>query len=103
MHTRGFTNCDLFFDKVFVDDIGHVDHFKNFGKFRYCAEVSDVVNRRSPGREHADERILAYNIGVSLHDVFYASRLYQALKGREERFRALPEADLQEPVEKFWV
>lgn len=103
VHTRGFTNCDLFFDKVFVDDIGHVDHFKNFGKFRYCAEVSDVVNRRSPGREHADERILAYNIGVSLHDVFYASRLYQALKGREERFRALPEADLQEPVEKFWV
>ena len=24
VHTRGFTNCDLFFDKVYADDRGHV-------------------------------------------------------------------------------
>ena len=34
IHTLGFTNCDLFFDKVFADDRGHVQHFKNFEKFR---------------------------------------------------------------------
>ena len=33
VHTRGFMNCDLFFDKVFADDTGHVDHFTNFTKF----------------------------------------------------------------------
>ena len=34
VHVRGFQNCDLFFDKVFADDTGHVHHFKNFDKFR---------------------------------------------------------------------
>ena len=34
IHTRGFTNCDLFFDKVFADDTGQVKHFKNFDKFK---------------------------------------------------------------------
>ena len=34
IHTLGFTNCDLFFDKVFADDFGHVCHFKNFNRFR---------------------------------------------------------------------
>ena len=33
VHTRGFTNCDLFFDKVYADDTGHVDHFKHFSEF----------------------------------------------------------------------
>ena len=32
VHTRGFTNCDLFFDKVYADDTSHVDHFKYFKK-----------------------------------------------------------------------
>ena len=44
IHTLGFTNCDMFFDKVFADDLGHVHHFKNFEKFRQFAEVCDVVN-----------------------------------------------------------
>lgn len=69
VHTCGFTNCDLFFDKVFADDTDHVDYFKNFSKFRYYAEVTDVVNGKSVGRENDKERILAYNIGVSIHDI----------------------------------
>jgi len=44
LYTRGFTNCDLFFDKVYADDTGHVDHFKNFKKFRYYAEISELVH-----------------------------------------------------------
>ena len=51
VHTRGFTNCDLFFDKVFADDRGHVCHFRNFGKFRQFAEVAGVVSGKAVGRE----------------------------------------------------
>ena len=58
IHTRGFTNCDLFFDKVYADDYGHVHHFKNFDKFRYFAEVSDVVNGKAVGRENDKESFL---------------------------------------------
>ena len=103
VHTRGFTNCDLFFDKVFADDTGHVDHFKNFSKFKYYAEVSDVVNGCSVGRETDKERILAYNIGVSMHDINYAAHIYNLLKQNIEVFKEIKDADMHDPVTKFWV
>ena len=103
VHTRGFTNCDLFFDKVYADDTGHVDHFKNFSKFRYFAEMSDVVNGRAKGRENDSERILAYNIGVSIHDVNYAAHIYQELSADRSSFDKLVDADMQAPTEKFWL
>lgn len=103
VHTRGFTNCDLFFDKVFADDTGHVDHFRNFSRFRYYAEVSDVVNGRSEGRANDKERILAYNIGVSIHDVNYAAHIYRKMKDSPEGFSRLADIDMRDPAEKFWV
>ncbi len=103
VHTRGFTNCDLFFDKVFADDTGHVDHFKNFAKFRNYAEVGDVVNGRCAGREDDKERILAYNIGVSIHDINYAAHIYQMMKDSPDVFDQLTDADMHDPTEKFWI
>lgn len=103
VHTRGFTNCDLFFDKVYADDTGHVDHFKNFSRFRYYAEMTDVVNKKAVGRENNAERILAYNIGVSVHDVNYAAKIYQMLERDQRLFSGLPDAAMHTPVEKFWI
>ena len=103
VHTRGFTNCDLFFDKVFADDTGHVDHFKYFSRYRCYAEVSDVINGRSAGRENDKERILAYNIGLSIHDINYAAHIYQMLHERPEVFNKLKDADMHDPVDKFWI
>ena len=103
VHTRGFTNCDLFFDKVFADDTGHVDHFKNFARFRYYAEVSDLVNGKSVGRENDKERILAYNIGVSVHDINYAAHIYQMLEQNSDTFISLTDADMHDPTDKFWI
>lgn len=100
IHTRGFGNCDLFFDKVFADDYGHVCRFKYFDRFRSFAEVGDVVNGKAVGRENDRERILAYNVGVSIHDVRFAANIYKLLlKSRAD----LPEISLEEPEEKFWV
>ena len=98
VHTRGFTNCDLFFDKVYADDTGHVHHFGNFDKFRRFAEVADVVAGRVPGRESVDERILAYNIGVSMQDIAFAVRIWELLDKD-----GLADLDLRQPEEKFWV
>lgn len=99
VHTRGFTNCDLFFDKVFADDYNHVKHFKYFDKFKYFAEVCDVVNKTSVGRENDKERILAYNIGLSIHDVNYAAHIYELLKNNSD----ILEVDMGDPVDKFWI
>ena len=102
IHTLGFTNCDLFFDKVFADDIGHVHHFKNFDRFRQFAEVCDVVNGEKPGRETDEERILAYNIGISIHDINFAASIYQLMEERGLLY-SFPEVDMRDPNEKFWV
>ena len=102
IHTLGFTNCDLFFDKVFADDLGHVKHFKNFDKFRQFAEVCDVVNGLKPGRESDSERILAYNIGISVHDINYAASIYKLME-EQNLLSKLPDIDLKDPTEKFWV
>lgn len=100
VHTRGFTNCDLFFDKVYADDYGHVHHFKNFDKFRYFAEVCDVVNGNAIGRESDKERILAYNIGVSMHDINFAAHIYEIML---ETDKQLMDIDMCNPTEKFWI
>ncbi|MBP3774974.1 MAG: ornithine cyclodeaminase [Bacteroidaceae bacterium] len=76
VHTRGFQNCDLFFDKVFGDDTGHIQGFRYFSRFRQFAELSQVLLGQKPGRESDDERILSYNIGLGLHDAVFASKIF---------------------------
>lgn len=99
IHTLGFTNCDFFFDKVYADDTGHVCHFKNFDKFKQFAEVNEVVNGTKPGRESNKERILAYNIGISIHDINFAAHIYELLKDNE----SLKSIDFNGPSDKYWI
>lgn len=96
IHTRGFTNCDLFFDKVYADDINHVRGFKNFEKFKFLAEISDVVCGKTVGRESDGERILAYNIGIAIHDIYFANQIYQ----KAEEWN---EISLDIPKQQFWI
>ena len=79
VHTRGFQNCDTTFDKVFADDTDHVKGFKYFSQFREYHQVEEVLKGTTAGRTSDTERILAYNIGLGLHDVLYASRIYDML------------------------
>ena len=79
VHVRGFQNCDLFFDKVFGDDTGQIRNWKYFSKFRQYDELHHVLLGQNPGRESQDERILSYNYGLALHDIVYASRIYDMI------------------------
>lgn len=99
IHTRGFQNCDLFFDRVFADDYGHVCHFDHFRQFRYFAETVDVVNGTAAGRENDRERILVYNIGIAMYDICFAARIYRML----EENAGLQNANMREPHEGFWI
>lgn len=99
IHTRGFLNCDLVFDKVFADDIGHVQKFKNFEKFKpKLNEVADVINGSCPGRENSEERIIVYNIGLSIHDIYFAKKIYEKSKNIGLGF----ETTLNSLNEKIW-
>ncbi|MBQ0153576.1 MAG: ornithine cyclodeaminase [Bacteroidales bacterium] len=77
IHTRGFQNCDLFFNHVFADDRGHVQGFKYFSQFKSFNELSEVLLGNIPARQSDKERILAYNIGLGLHDVVFATKIYE--------------------------
>lgn len=99
VHTRGFQNCDLFFDKVVVDDIGHVCGFKYFDRFRSVCELSEVLLGYKKGRENDNEKIIAYNIGLAIGDIYFASKIYDMVCN----FHSLTEVNLKHPVGKFWV
>ena len=98
VHTRGFQNCDLFFDKVYGDDTGHVCDFKYFKQFRQFDEFSRVLLGNNPGRENDRERILSYNIGLGLHDVLFASKLYDMMD--DDRVGVFTR---QTEDQKYWV
>ena len=76
VHVRGFQNCDLFFDKVFGDDTNQIRNWKYFSKFRQYDELHHVLLGQNPGRTSQDERILSYNYGLGLHDIVFASKIY---------------------------
>lgn len=97
VHTRGFQNCDLFFDKVFADDTAHVCGFRYFDRFKQFGEIQDVIAGKIKGRECDKERILSYNIGLGLHDVLFASKLYGMLKDSSD------EVEIVRETEKFWI
>lgn len=80
VHTRGFQNCDTTFDKVFADDTDHVKGFKYFSEFKEFHQIEEVLKGDVVGRANDTERIVSYNIGLGLHDVLYASRIYEMLK-----------------------
>lgn len=82
VHTRGFQNCDLFFDKVFGDDTEQIRKFKYFSRFRQYDEIRQVLIGKNPGRESQDERILSYNYGLGLHDIVFASKIYDIIKAK---------------------
>ncbi len=96
VHLRGFQNCDLFFDKVYGDDRGQVQGFQYFDRFRSFAETAEVLRGEKPGRENEKERIIVYNVGMSLHDVFAASRIYRYFD-KEEQTGSIG------PKERFWL
>ena len=98
VHTRGFQNCDLFFDKVFGDDTDQIRTFKYFSRFRQYDEIRQVLLDQNPGRTSEEERILSYNYGLGLHDIVFASKIYDMMKGKNIKSFDYSRQDL-----KLWV
>ena len=83
VHVRGFQNCDLFFNKVFGDDTDQIRNWKYFDKFQQYDEIHHVLLGQNPGRTSQEERILSYNYGLALHDIVYASKIFDIIKESE--------------------
>lgn len=98
VHTRGFKQRDLAFDKIVCDDEGHVASFGYYPQFKHkLVEMSNVLAGRATGRDSDSQRIIVYNIGIALHDVVFASKIYDKLAGDE------PSARLNDGLSKHWA
>lgn len=98
VHMRGFQNCDTTFDRVFGDDTGHVRNFKFFPQYHDYNEIGEVLAGRDPGRKSENQRIIDYNYGLGLHDVLFASKIYEMTLDK-----TLPEVPIVKETDKFWV
>lgn len=97
VHVRGFQNCDLFFDKVFGDDTGQIQNWKYYNQFKEYDEIHHVLQGKNPGRTNDDERILSYNYGLALHDIVFASKIYEKAINASQGF------EYQKQNKKIWV
>lgn len=99
VHTRGFQNCDMFFDKVFGDLTAQISGFNNFNKFQYFDEFAKVIQGTIPGRENPKERILVYNIGIALHDIYIADKIMALV----DKNATINTVNIKETLPKFHI
>lgn len=102
VHMRGLQNCDTTFDRVFGDDTDHVRGFRYFPQFNDFNEIGEVLAGRDPGRRSDSQRIIDYNYGLGLHDVVYASKIYEMLNGAIS-VNSLEEVDVVKETSKYWI
>ena len=96
----GFQNCDLSFDRVIIDDHGHVASFKYYEQFKPRAvEMGDVVKGEAPGRLSDEERIITYCGGIALHDLYIAAKVLELAAERDD----VPEFEMGAPETRFWI
>lgn len=98
IHMRGLQNCDTTFDRVFGDDTDHVRNFKYFPQYKDYNEIGEVLAGRDPGRKSDSQRIIDYNYGLGLHDVVFASKIYEMLSNQK-----VTEVPYEKETEKFWI
>lgn len=98
VHMRGLQNCDTTFDRVFGDDTDHVKGFKFFPQYRDYNEIGEVLAGRDPGRKTDGQRIIDYNYGLALHDVVYASKIFELVRDKD-----IPNIQIEKETEKFWI
>lgn len=96
IHTRGFISCDTVFDKIYGDDYGQISHFQYFNDFPNFSEIAEVVRGEKSGRENLEQRILIYNIGIALHDFYFANEILKLIPD------TVGTAEISEPTGKFW-
>lgn len=98
VHTAGFQNCDLAFEKIFVDDIDHVKKYRYFEQFKpRMQRITDVANKQVAGRENDEERILVYNGGIALTDMYWAMKIVEKIGEN------CPQIPMSYPQERFWI
>ena len=85
VHMRGFMECDLVFDHVIVSDMIRAQGFKYFERYKKITLTDDILEGNVPVREKSTDRVLVYNLGLAITDLFFASQIYTMVDGTRVR------------------
>lgn len=68
-------------DKFCTDDVAQLEHYREVGYFKHIppihADLGELVAGKKPGRQTAEERTIACNLGLAMDDMAVAPTLYQ--------------------------
>ncbi len=87
VHTRGWESVTMRkMDKFIVDDWEQFDRFVGGTAGYYAplpdlhAELGEIIIGKKPGRQNREERVIDFNVGVAIHDVFMATEVLARAK-----------------------
>jgi len=73
-------------DRIATDDHAQFQYYRRIGYFQKTpdpyADLGELVGGRKPGRERADERTMAMNLGLALDDMAVAPEVYRRARAR---------------------
>lgn len=74
------------FDKLSTDDHAQFHYYRELGYFQHTpapyADLGEIVSGLKPGREGAEERTMAINLGLALDDMAVAPEVYRRAQAR---------------------
>lgn len=79
VHMRGFMECDHEFDHIITSDLENVKNFKYYDRFKKLTSWDDIQSGKVKPRENENDRVLMYNSGLGIFDLYFANKIYQYL------------------------
>ena len=80
VHMRGFMECDKVFDHVITSDLESIKKFQFYSQMRKLSRINDVLSGNIKIRNNSTDRILVYNLGIALYDIYFASKVFDMLQ-----------------------
>ncbi len=69
------------FDRIATDDHDQFAYYRKVGYFKHTpepfADLGEIVTGRKPGRQSAEEKLMAMNLGLALEDIALAPSIYR--------------------------
>lgn len=84
VHMRGFMECDKTFDNIVVSDLIRAKEFKYYNDFKRLTYTDDILNGTTKLRQSSDDRVIIYNLGLAVTDIYYATQIYKHSKSIDE-------------------
>lgn len=83
VHMRGFMKCDLEFDHVVVSDLERVKHFQYYNEMKKISLTDEILFNKKEIREKDSDRVIVYNLGLSITDLYFGAKIYNILSNTE--------------------